>query len=141
MEELARSQKMAKNLLTAFCVALIFLPPMMYFYMTSDKYEAVFSTILQFLFVMFIFCGVIGASMMVKVTSKIEDDIFDKIHKSNENYKLTKIGYNSFKLEEKHKELYIEKAVLQIDLNSRPSSHIEIDIPNKTIFYKDKTEV
>ena len=72
---------------------------------------------------------------MTKLKWKIEEDIFSKLKIKNDNYKITKLGYNSYKLEEKVKEVYLEKGDFKIDLNSIPSSQVEIDFEKNTISY------
>lgn len=135
MEQLQKSHKLSKNLMTIFTVSLLATPFTLYKYMTTESTQVVYFVGLQILFVTMCFCGLVGGILTAKVIGKIEEDIFSKLKIKNDNYKITKLGYNSYKLEEKVKEVYLEKGDFKIDLNSIPSSQVEIDFEKNTISY------
>lgn len=135
MEQLQKSHKLSKNLMTIFTVSLLATPFTLYKYMTTENTQVVYFVGLQILFVAMCFCGIVGGFLTAKVIGKIEQDIFAKLKIKNDNYKITKLGYNSYKLEEKVKEIYLEKGDFKIDLNSIPSSQVEINFEKNTISY------
>jgi len=135
MEQLQKSHKLSKNLMTIFTVSLLGIPFTLYKYMTTESTQVIYFVGLQILFVTMFFGGLVGGILTAKVIGKIEEDIFAKLKIKNNNYKITKLGYNSYKLEEKVKEVYLEKGNFKIDTNSVPSSQVEINFEKNTISY------
>ena len=136
MEALAKSQKLAKRLMTTFTLALILSPIILYQYMTSEKYQVVYFILIQITFILFCICGIVGGMMTAKVIGQTEDDITAKVTKVFPNLSLSKAGYNSYKLLEKQGSKSVSKGEFKIDLNSIPSNQIEINYEKSLISYK-----
>lgn len=135
MEQLQRTHKISKNLMTIFTVSLLAIPFTLYKYMTTESTQVVYFIGLQILFIALCFCGIIGGFLTAKVIGQVEKDVFAKLKIQNDNFKITKLGYNSYKLEEKSKEIYLDKGDFKIDLNAIPSSQVEINFDKKIITY------
>lgn len=82
-----------------------------------------------------IFSGAGGVWKSYVSYKEKEDDVLLKL-KENKKLVVVKSGYNLFKVTEIKKELPFDLGIFKIDLNSIPSTQIEIDYNKKIIFYK-----
>lgn len=136
MTEMIQNHKFSKNLMTFFTVSTLMFLVLMYFCsIVSENYQGFFYTLIQITFIVMIFSGTGGIWKSYVSYKEKEADVLSKL-KDNKAVRVVKKGYNLFQVSEIRKEIPFELGTFKIDLNSIPSTQIEIDYNKKIIFYK-----
>jgi hypothetical protein len=91
-----QDQKLARHLTTAFTLALIVFPFLLYAYATYTTWGRFFGFFTQIDFIILIVCGFLGTYKTVLVNNRIRDDICRRLVANG--YKVENTGYNAYRL-------------------------------------------
>ena len=132
-----KRQRLSKKIMTVFTVCLFLLPLLIFGYQTSENmFAPIWAFFGEICFTVLLVTGLSGVYLTLQIQLDIEKDFVEKISASYPNYRITRIEFNRYLLEEKVNLVFLTKSEIEFDFDSTPSSRIEIDFNKKIAYYK-----